>query len=135
MCIRDRNTTGIGTFGSEYNGSNLDVKFFPDAGVSNVTVQTHSEIIQTTSDLVNIPDVLSYGTISEEIIVAGYNARNGNRVNRTEFDVKHKGTPIFQKTFDPTTALDVTTNIFNVPDHFFNTGENSPMHLDLLSQV
>ena len=46
------NTTGIGTFGSEFNGSNLDIKFFPDAGVSNVTVQTHSEIIQTTSDLV-----------------------------------------------------------------------------------
>ena len=117
------NTTGIGTFGSEFNGSNLDIKFFPDAGVSNVTVQTHSEIIQTTSDLVNIPDALSYGTIREEVITAGYNARNGNRVNRTEFDIKHEGVPIFQKTFDPTTALDVSTNIFNVPDHFFNTGE------------
>ena len=117
------NTTGIGTFGSEFNGSNLDIKFFPDAGVSNITVQTHSEIIQTTSDLVNIPDVLSYGTISEEVLTAGYNARNGNRVNRTDFDIKHEGVPIFQKTFDPTTALDVSTNIFNVPDHFFNTGE------------
>ena len=117
------NTTGIGTFGSEFNGSNLDVKFFPDAGVSNVTVQTHSEIIQTTSDLVNIPDALSYGTIREEVIVAGYNARNGNRVNRTDFDINHEGVPIFQKTFDPTTALNVSTGIFNVPDHFFNTGE------------
>jgi hypothetical protein len=117
------NTTGIGTFGSEFNGSNLDVKFFPDAGVSNVTVQTHSEIIQTTSDLVNIPDALSYGTIREEVITAGYNARNGNRVNKTDFDIKHEGVPIFQKTFDPTTALDVSTGIFNVPDHFFNTGE------------
>ena len=92
------NTTGIGTFGSEFNGSNLDVKFFPDAGVSNVTVQTHSEIIQTTSDLVNIPDALSYGTIREEVITAGYNARNGNRVNKTDFDIKHEGVPIFQKT-------------------------------------
>ena len=117
------NTTGIGTFGSEFNGSNLDIKFFPDAGVSNVTVQTHSEIIQTTSDLVNIPDILSYGTVSEEVITAGYNARNGNRVNRTSFDIKHDGVPIFQKTFDPTTALNVSTGIFNVPDHFFNTGE------------
>ena len=91
--------------------------------VSNVTVQTHSEIIQTTSDLVNIPDALSYGTIREEVITAGYNARNGNRVNKTDFDIKHEGVPIFQKTFDPTTALDVSTGIFNVPDHFFNTGE------------
>ena len=117
------NTTGIGTFGSEYSGSNLNVKFFPDAGVSNVTVQTYSEIIQTASDLSNTPDILSYGTVSEELLVSAYNARNGNRVNKTEFEVKHEGVPIFQKTFDPSTSLDVSTNIFNVPDHFFNTGE------------
>ena len=46
-------------FGSEFNGSNVDIKFFPERSI-NVTVQTHSEIIQTTSDLVNIPDILSY---------------------------------------------------------------------------
>ena len=120
------NTTGIGTFGSEFNGSNLDIKFFPDSGISNVTVQTHSEIIQTTSDLVNIPDVLSYGTISEEVITAGYNAREMEIelieltliLNMMEFQSS-------KKTFDPTTALDVSTNIFNVPDHFFNTGEKT----------
>ena len=117
------NTTGIGTFGSEYNGSNLNVKFYPDAGISDVTVQTHSEIIQTASDFANVPEVLSYGTVSEELIVSGYNARNGNRVNKTDFEVKHEGTPIFQKTFDPSTALDLSTDVFNVPDHFFNTGE------------
>ena len=48
-------------------------------------MQTHSEIIQTTSDLVNIPDSLSYGTISEELLVAGYNARNGNRVTQKNY--------------------------------------------------
>ena len=117
------NTTGIGTFGSEFNGSNLDIKFYPDAGISNISVQTHSEIIQTTSDLVNTPDILSYGTISEQVITSGYNARNGNRVNRTDFNVTHEGVPIFQKTFNPATALDTSTGIFNVPDHFFNTGE------------
>ena len=117
------NTTGIGTFGSEFNGSSLDIKFFPDAGVSNITVQTHSEIIQTTSDFVNLPEVLSYGSISEEIITSAYNARNGNRVNKTDFEVKHDGVPIFQKTFDPTISLNVSTNVFNVKDHFFNTGE------------
>ena len=117
------NTTGIGTFGSEFSGSNLNVKFFPDAGVSNVSVQTHSEIIQTTSDFVNLPEILNYGSVSEQVITSAYNARNGNRVNKKDFDVKHDGIPIFQKTFDPTTSLDVTTNIFNVPDHFFNTGE------------
>ena len=117
------NTTGIGTFGSEYNGSNLDIKFYPDAGISNVSVQTHSEIIQTTSDFVNVPDVLSYGNISEEIITSAYNARNGNRVNKTDFNVNHEGIPIFQKTFNPAISLDTSTGIFNIPNHFFNTGE------------
>ena len=117
------NTTGIGTFGSEFNGSNLNIKFFPDAGVSNVTVQTHSEIIQTDSDFVNLPEVLSYGSISEEVITSAYNARNGNRVDKTAFNVNHEGTPIFQKTFDPAASLNLTTNVFNVKDHFFNTGE------------
>ena len=91
--------------------------------MSNVSVQTHSEIIQTTSDFVNLPEVLSYGSISEEVITSAYNARNGNRVNKTDFEVKHDGVPIFQKTFDPTISLNVSTNVFNVKDHFFNTGE------------
>ena len=117
------NTTGIGTFGSEFNGSNLDIKFFPDAGISNVTVQTHSEIIQTTSDFFNVPDALAYGAIREELLTSAYNARNGNRINKTDFDIKHEGVPIFQKTFDPSSVLDLSTDTFNIPDHFFNTGE------------
>ena len=117
------NTTGIGTFGSEFSGSNLNIKFFPDAGISNVTIQTHSEIIQTASDFVNLPEVLSYGNVSEEVITSAYNARNGNRVNKTDFNVNHEGVPIFQKTFDPTLSLDISTGIFNVKDHFYNTGE------------
>ena len=86
-------------------------------------MQTHSEIIQTTSDLSNTPEALSYGSIREELITSAYNARNGNRVNRTEFEIKHEGVPIFQKTFDPSSVLDLSTDTFNIPDHFFNTGE------------
>ena len=75
------------------------------------------------TDFVNVPDVLSYGNISEEVITSAYNARNGNRVNKTDFNVNHEGIPIFQKTFNPATSLDTSTGIFNIPDHFFNTGE------------
>ena len=40
-------TTGIGTFGSEYNGSDLLLKFYPDPDIaSNVLVQSYNEIIQ-----------------------------------------------------------------------------------------
>ena len=117
------NTSGIGTFGSEFNGSNLDIKFYPDSGVSNITVQTHSEILQINNDISNTPNTLTYGAVDENIFVSAYNARNGNRINRTDFDINHQGVPIFQKTFDPAVSLDLSTGIFNIPNHFFNTGE------------
>ena len=67
-------------------------------------MQTHSEIIQTTSDFFNVPDALAYGAIREELLTSAYNARNGNRINKTDFDIKHEGVPIFQKTFDPSSV-------------------------------
>ena len=117
------NTTGIGTFGPEISGSNLLVKFYPDAGVGIVTVHTSSEIIQTSTDKVNIPNTLVYGSVSEDLFYSEYNGRNGNRVNRTDFHVNHNGVPIFKKTFDPSSALVLATGIFTITDHFFQTGE------------
>jgi len=119
-------TSGIGTFGSEYSGSNLLLKFYPDAGISdNISVQVYSEIIQSEIDLTNIPQDLTYGSVTESLIPSLYNSINGNRVNKTDFDLKYSGIPIFAKTFDPSdpTVLDLSTGIFTIPDHFFNTGE------------
>ena len=118
--------TGIGTFGSEISGSDLVVKFYPDATVTDtVNIQTYSEIIQTERDLVNIPLDLTYGTMSESLTISAYNGRNGNRVNKLDFVLNSNGTPIFQKTFDPTntSVLNTSTGIFTIKDHFFSTGE------------
>ena len=118
------NTTGIGTFGSEYSGSDLNIKFYPDNGVTGITtVQIYSEIIQTTLDNRNVPNPITYGSVREDVFTATYSAKNGSRVNQTAFTVKHKDVPIFQKTFDPSTTLDISTGLFNIPNHFFNTGE------------
>jgi hypothetical protein len=124
--LSDDSVTGIGTFGSEISGSNVIVKFYPDASVTDtVNIQTYSEIIQTERDLINIPLDLTYGTISESIIVSAYNGRNGNRVNKLDFDLNTSGTPIFQKTFNPsdTDILNLGTGVFTIKDHFFSTGE------------
>ena len=42
--------SGIGTFSSEYNGSNLNLKFHPDSsfiGVGDLQIQSYNEIINT----------------------------------------------------------------------------------------
>ena len=43
----------------------------------------------------------------------------------TSFDLNYEKTPIFVKTFDPSNSsiLNLSTNTFNIPNHFFNTGE------------
>ena len=119
-------TTGIGTFGSSINGSDLLVEFYPDAGITDeITIQTYSEIIDTERDLINIPSDLTYGSISESVVVSSYNAINGDRVNRTAFDLYTNKIPIFEKSFNPsdTNVLNLSTGLFTVSDHFFSTGE------------
>jgi len=118
--------TGIGTFGSSINGSDVAIEFHPDASVTDVvTIQTYSEIVQTERDLVNIPQDLTYGSISESVVVSSYNAINGDRINKTIFDLNTNGIPIFEKSFNPsdTDVLNLSTGVFTVSDHFFSTGE------------
>ena len=54
-----------------------------------------------------------------------YDGLAGRRANKTKFDLKHEGTPIYTKTFDPTNSgiLSTTTGTFTIPNHFFNTNE------------
>jgi len=124
--LSNNSVTGIGTFGAEISGSNLLVKFYPDASITDtLLIQTYSEVIQTESDLINIPEVLTYGSITETLDISAYNGRNGDRVNRLDFDMKHEGNPIFEKTFNPsdTDVLNASTGVFKIKDHYFNTGE------------
>ena len=116
--------TGIGTFGSSISGSNLNIEFHPDVA-DTLTIQTYSEIIQTERDLDNEAEVLSYGSVSESLVVSGYNAINGSRVNQTSFEAKTNGIPVFEKSFNPSdsSVLSLTDGTFTINDHFFSTGE------------
>ena len=117
-------TSGIGTFGSEYSGSNAILKFYPDAGVSQeITIQTYSEVIQTDRDLLNVPNDLSYGPVNERYLLGTYDGQNRNRLNKDEFVIRHEGVPIYAKTFDPATTVNLSTGLFTINDHFLNTGE------------
>ena len=119
-------TSGIGTFGAEMTSSEVNLKFYPDPSITgNVQIQSFNEIIYSESDYDNDPQQLDYGTASSTLQLSAYDAINGNRANRLDFDVRYSGTPIFVKTFNPftTSILEPETGIFSIPNHFFNTGE------------
>ena len=118
--------SGMGTFGVEYSGENFILKFYPDAAMtSNLQVSSLNEILYTEIDAFNTAPELQYGDNIQSLEIKLYNAKNGNRINKTDFVAKNEGTPIFAKSFNPTnsTQLDLSTGTFTIQNHFFRTGE------------
>ena len=125
-------TTGIGTFGGEISGSNINLRFYPDSEFDSlIEVQSYSQIFNTLNDFANVPLDLTHGTTTENLFLSSYDGLSGLRANKVEFDLKHEGTPIYMKTFNPVginsiadgVGLVKTTGLFNIPNHFFNTNE------------
>ena len=119
-------SNGIGTFGVEYSGNNFILKFYPDLAItSNIDILSFNQCVYTILDDVNIAPNLEYGKITESVDVSFYNAIDGDRVNRTNFNLTSDGYPIFAKTFDPsnTSILNKTTGVFTIPNHLFSNGE------------
>lgn len=119
-------TNGIGTFGGEYSGSNFILKFYPDSSVtSKVNILSFNQCLYTIIDTQNTPSSLNYGDVTEFIDIKQYNAINGTRINRTDFDLKSNNIPIFAKTFNPTssTTLNPSTGVFTIQNHFFSNLE------------
>ena len=119
-------TSGIGTFGPEYSGSNASLVFYPDPSITDeVTISSFNESIYTISDLENVYPSLEYGKVREKLDLLFYNAINGNRANKTRFTLKSDGTPIFSKRFNPgdTDYLEPSTGVIKIRNHYFSTGE------------
>jgi hypothetical protein len=119
-------TNGIGTFGGEYSGSNFILKFYPEPSVtSEVNILAFNQCLYTDLDTQNTAPTLSYGSVEESIDIKVYNAINGLRINKTDFNLNSNGIQIFAKTFNPTdsTILNPSTGIFNIQNHFFSNLE------------
>ncbi len=117
---------GIGTFGGEYQGSNVLLKFYPDSNFTgDLEIKSFSECLYTDVDILNQAPDLLYGTSIETVNTARYLAINGNRINRDNFILQSNKTTIFAKKFNPsdTAILDASTGKFSINDHFFSNGE------------
>ena len=117
---------GIGTFSSEYNGSNLNLKFHPDPnfiGVGDLVVQSFSEIINTKLDEINLTPNLNYGKSFETLSLLQYDAINSVRSDGLEFTLTNNNNPIFANFFNPTNNLNLVTGEFTIENNFFNRNE------------
>ena len=95
-------------------------------------MQSFNQIFYTLSDFDNTPPKLTYGRVSQEVFLSTYDGLEGRRANKTKFDLKFEGTPIYTKIFNPSFAgiLSTTTGIFTIPNHFFNTNEELTYSFD-----
>ena len=125
-------TTGIGTFGGEISGSNINLRFYPDAEFDSlIEVQSFNQIFYTANDFSNVPQELTHGRVTEKLFLSTYDGLSGLRANKTAFDLKYQGVPIYIKEFNPVGINSIadgvgivkSTGLFNIPNHFFNSNE------------
>jgi hypothetical protein len=119
-------TSGIGTFGGEYSGNNIQIKFYPDSEFNgNIEILSFNENIYTFLDFGNEYPPLEYLPNRESLETSTFFGTNLEDINKTDFVLKYEGTPIFSKRFNPssTSVLNKETGTFNIRNHFFSTGE------------
>jgi len=124
-------TSGIGTFHARFVSDDFVLEFVPDNQNGITTVRSLNEVFYKLSDeksqsgLVNNPVPIDIGKLTQTGDIAFYNAINGNRINRRNFELTSNNTPIFAKTFDPsnTSMVNFGTGKFTIKDHFFRTNE------------
>ena len=123
---------GIGTFHAKFVGDNFVLEFIPDNTVGMKTVRSLNEVFYSFTDeksqsgFVNHPNPLVFGALTQSSDISFYNALNGDRINRRNFELTSNNTPIFAKTFDPsdTSIVNIGSGkTFTIKDHFFRTNE------------
>ena len=118
--------SGIGTFSSEYSGTNLNLKFHPDpsfTGIGDLQIQSYNEIINTGIDFINLPQSLNYGKTIESLSLLQYDALNTERSDNLSFELKNNGNLIFAKFFNPVNDVNLSTGEFTLLNNFFNRNE------------
>ena len=117
-------TTGIGTFGGEISGNDINLRFYPDAEFDSlIEIQSYNQIFYTPNDFANTPPDLIYGTVDQSLFLTTYDGAAGLRANKKDFVLKHKEVPIYSKTFNPVGTISTTTSVVTINSHFFNNDE------------
>ena len=112
---------GLGTVGLSTSGVNLNVVYTPNPGIA----------VEVKSFDINPRELDSQINFEQIDLMDGYiNAQSGNYFGtksglKTKFNLTHKGDQIFQRMFDGSSnvAVSTDTNSISLPNHFFQSGE------------
>ncbi|AOV62315.1 structural protein [Synechococcus phage S-CAM7] len=118
--------SGIGTFGATINGSDWNIEFYPDSSFSaqSLTFTTYAEAFYREYDAVNYdPRPLTYQNNEEAYFLEIYNTPLGNRTNKVSFPIQYNGIPVYEKGFDPIAAIDDSSDVISLNNHFFSDSE------------
>ena len=125
--LSNKDTTGIGTFGTVYSPLYNQLLFYPSSSLGGATVEVkiYNEVFYIEADYSNVPPNLIYGTGEDTFTINPYNGLNARRINKLDFEMNYQGIPIYKKVFDPSNGaqLNPSTGVITIPNHFFNTAE------------
>ena len=123
---------GIGSFITEFSGSDFILKFHPYTNYDfdlqppqNLYIQSYNEAFFTNIDNVNIPNDLVYGNSVDSTYIKDYAGINGEIGNKKQFALTTNNIPVFAKSFNPSDSavLNASTGVFNIDNHFFRNNE------------
>ena len=113
--------SSLGTVGITTTGDLVQITYTPNPGIA----------VEVKSFFVDLREIFPDVTDNKIDLDDGYfKAQTGNYFGtrnsvRTNFNLTHKGDPIFERQFDgsSTTVVNTTTNQISLPNHFFQSGE------------
>ena len=114
-------SSGLGTFGANLIGSNLELYFTPIAN-SDIEVR----VFYNTLSQIDPGSSQEIINLNNANIDTGYGTYTGTeRDIRRDFNLTHDGDNIFRRTFDggSSSIVDISNNTIRIPNHFFVTGE------------
>jgi hypothetical protein len=109
----------IGTF-SALKTLDTELLFTPDEDIDVEVVIYQKKI----SSIIEVPNSSNIFDLNNLQIISGI-SRAGDGDTITDFDLTHKGVPIFERFFNGSSSsiIDLNNNTILLPNHFFVTGE------------
>ena len=113
---------GLGTFGTRYNGSNLEVMFYPGVTSGVATITGYHELFYRDQDA----NADAVNNITYNVGIDEYVEDSFTTGDKLDFELTSDGFPVYAHVFNPNTAsvLDPATGIFTIKNHFLNTGQD-----------
>jgi len=119
----------LGNIGAESTSTHTYLTFTPDPNI-NIEARVFQKSLQISPKQTFGEINLNNSTIESNTNLAGF---EGTQISlKKDFNLKHKGSPIFKKIVDgsSSTIVDINNNSISIPNHFFITGEKIEYSVD-----